>query len=280
MSAPGAASGAARAAGAASRPEAAAAGAGATRAEVCAVAVAECFRGDGEILASCFGTIPAIGSRLARLTFAPDLLMTDGIASLVADVLPVSGPGAQAEPVVEGWLPFRSVFDLLWSGRRHVVMIASQIDRHGNHNFACIGPHERPKAQLLGMRGAPGNTVNHPTSYWVPNHSPKVFVERVDVVSGVGYDRAAAAGPSARRFHDIRRVVSNLGVFDFATPDRRMRLVSLHPGVTLDQVRAATGFELAVAEDLHETRAPSAEELRLIREVLDPENLRDREVPS
>ena len=252
----------------------------ASRAEVCAAAVADCFRGDGEVLASCFGTVPAIGARLARLTFEPDLMMTDGIASLVADVVPVSGPGAKSEPVAEGWLPFRAVFDLLWSGRRHVVMIASQIDRHGNHNFACIGPHARPKAQLLGMRGAPGNTVSHATSYWIPNHSPKVFVEQVDVVSGVGFDRAAAAGPAASRFHDVRRVVSNLGVFDFATPDRRMRLVSTHPGVTVDDVRAATGFELAVAADVAETRAPSAEELRLVREVLDPEALRDREVPS
>jgi acyl CoA:acetate/3-ketoacid CoA transferase beta subunit len=252
----------------------------ATRAEVCAVAVAECFRGDGEVLASCFGTVPAIGARLARLTFEPDLMMTDGIASLVADVVPVSGAGAKVEPVAEGWLPFRSVFDLLWSGRRHVIMIASQIDRHGNHNFACIGPHAKPKAQLLGMRGAPGNTVSHPTSYWVPSHSPKVFVAQVDVVSGVGYDRAAAAGPSAARFHEVRRVVSNLGVFDFATPDRRMRLVSVHPGVTVDDVRAASGFELAVAADVAETRAPTAEELRLIREVLDPEGLREREVAS
>ena len=74
-------------------------------------------------------------------------------------------------------MPFRSVFDLLWNGRRHVVMMASQIDRFGNQNFACIGPHAKPKAQLLGMRGAPGNTINHATSYWVPSHSTKVFVD-------------------------------------------------------------------------------------------------------
>ena len=164
----------------------------ATRAEICAVAMADAFRGDGEILVSCFGTIPAIGARLAKLTFAPDLLMTDGIAHLVENVLPVSGKAP--EPVIEGWLPFRSVFDLLWSGRRHVVMMASQIDRFGNHNFACIGPHAKPKAQLLGMRGAPGNTLNHTTSYWVPAHTAKVFVDQVDVVSGVGNDRAAKLG--------------------------------------------------------------------------------------
>lgn len=243
------------------------------------MAVADAFRGDGEILASSFGTVPAIGARLAKLTFEPDLLMTDGIAYLRADVPPVSG-AAGGEPVVEGWLPFRRVFDLLWSGRRHVVMIASQIDRHGNHNFACIGPHAKPVAQLLGMRGAPGNTLSHATSYWVPSHSPKVFVEKVDVVSGVGYDRAAALGPRTSRFHEIRRVVSNLGVFDFATPDRSMRMASLHPGVSVDEVVAATGFPLAVPDSVPETRAPSDEELRLVRDVIDPENLRDREVRS
>jgi acyl CoA:acetate/3-ketoacid CoA transferase beta subunit len=250
----------------------------ATRAEVCAVAVADAFRGDGEILASSFGTVPAIGARLAKLTFAPDLLMTDGIATLLANVPPVSGD-VGGEAVAEGWLPFRSVFDLVWSGRRHVVMVASQLDRFGNHNFACIGPHAKPKAQLLGMRGAPGNTVNHPTSYWVPSHSRKVFVQAVDVVSGVGFDRARALGRGGR-FHEIRRVVSNLGVFDFATPDRRMRLASVHPGVRVDDVVRETGFELVLSGEVPETRTPTPEELRLVRERIDPERLRDREVPG
>jgi acyl CoA:acetate/3-ketoacid CoA transferase beta subunit len=251
----------------------------ATRAEICTVAMAEAFRGDGEILASGFGTVPALAARLARLTFAPDLLLTDGVAFLRADT-PALGAEGEGPGVVEGWLPFRGVFDLLWSGRRHVVMVASQLDRHGNHNFACIGPHARPKSQLLGMRGAPGNTISHTTSYWVPRHGPRVFVEKVDVVSGAGYDRVAALGPRSRRFHEIRRVVSNLGVFDFETPDRSLRLVSVHPGVRAEEVAAATGFALAVAEPLAETRLPGAEELRLLREVLDPRGLAAREVPD
>ena len=249
-----------------------------TRAEICATAVADVFRGDGEVLASSFGTVPAIGARLAKLTFEPELMMTDGIASLLSDVQPVSGP-SNGEPVVEGWLPFRRVFDLLWSGRRHVVMIASQIDRFGNHNFACIGDFQKPKSQLLGMRGAPGNTISHPTSYWVPRHSPRVFVEKVDVVSGVGYDRARKLGASAR-FHEIRRVVSNLGVFDFETADRCMRLRSVHPGVSVDEVVDNTAFELAISKNVPETRAPSGDELRLIRDVLDPVGARDKEVPA
>jgi acyl CoA:acetate/3-ketoacid CoA transferase beta subunit len=158
------------------------------------------------------------------------------------------------------------------------MMGATQVDRHGNQNIACIGDFAKPKVQLLGMRGAPGNTINHPTSYWVPNHGPKVFVENVDVVSGLGYDRAAKLGERAARFHEIRRVVSNLGVFDFETPERVMRLASVHPGVAVEQVVESTGFELVIDDDVPETRAPTGEELRLIRERIDPNAIRDKEI--
>jgi acyl CoA:acetate/3-ketoacid CoA transferase beta subunit len=132
--------------------------------------------------------------------------------------------------------------------------------------------------QLLGYRGAPGNTINHATSYWVPNHSPRVFVDHVDVVTGIGYDRAAKLGKAASRFHRIPRVVTNLGVFDFDTPDHTMRLRSVHPGVSVDDVVAATGFELALPEDVPASRLPTPEELHLIREVLDPTDARSGEV--
>jgi len=251
---------------------------GVTRAEFCAVACAEVFRGDGEVMASAFGTAPALGARLARLTFAPDLVLTDGDAALVVGAPPL---GARADSLVfESHMPYRRVFDVVWSGRRNLIMMASQIDRTGNQNISAIGPWARPKAQLVGVRGAPGNTVNHTTSYWVPNHSTRSFVEQVDVVSGVGYARAAAAGPSAERFHEIRRVVSNLGVFDFDTPDRVMRLASVHPGVAVHDVVAATGFELVVPDHVPETRLPTPEELHLLREVLDPRTVRDREVQA
>ncbi len=248
-----------------------------TRAEACAVAIAESFRGDGEILASPIGTLPTIGARLAKLTFEPDLLLTDGVAFLVANVQPVGGAKGP-EPVVEGWLPYRSVFDVLWSGRRHVMMGATQIDRFGNQNIACIGDPRKPKAQLLGMRGSPGNTLNHPTSYWVPNQTRKSFVEKVDVVTGVGYDRAAALGKVAARFHEIRRVVSNLGVFDFDTPDHCMRLASVHRGVRIEDVIENTGFELVIPDNVPETRPPTDEELKLMREVLDPNGIGNREM--
>ncbi|MFE0524774.1 CoA-transferase subunit beta [Streptomyces sp. NPDC058954] len=233
-----------------------------TRAEYCVIACAEAWRGDGEVLASPMGLIPALGARLARLTFAPDLLLTDGEATLV-----------RPDGTPEGWLPYRRHLEFVTGGRRHVMMGASQIDRFGNQNISCIGDWERPKRQLLGVRGAPVNTLNNPTSYWIPRHSRRVFVEKVDMVCGVGYDHAGGA-----RFHRVPRVVSDLGVFDFATPDHSMRLASLHPGVTVEEVREATSFDLAAADDVPTTREPTAEELRLVREVLDPAGARAREV--
>lgn len=240
-----------------------------TRAEIAVVAVAELFRGDGEIVASPMGTVPSLGARLARATFEPDLLLSDGQAYLI------DGDGT-----VEGWQPFRRMLDtIVPHGRRHVVMGANQIDRYGNQNISAIGEHGRPAKQLLGVRGAPGNTVNHRTSYWVPRHGGRVFVESVDVVAGVGYDNAAKAGPAAQRFHDVHRVVTNLGVFDFGGPDHVMRAQSLHPGVTEDEVAEATSFPVDCT-GAGTSRVPTSEELHLIRDVLDPEGVRGKEVPS
>ncbi|MFJ9349593.1 CoA-transferase subunit beta [Streptomyces sp. NPDC101237] len=236
------------------------------RADHCVVACAEAWRGSGEILASPMGLIPSLGARLARLTFAPDLLLTDGEALLV-----------RPDGTPEGWLPYRQHLALVAGGRRHVMMGASQLDRFGNQNISAIGDWSRPRRQLLGVRGAPLNTLNNPTSYWVPKHSRRVFVAKVDVVCGVGYDRVAH-NPGTERFHRIPRVVTDLGVFDFETPDRSMRLAALHPGVTVEQVREATGFALTVPAEVPRTREPAAEELRLLREVLDPAGARAKEV--
>ncbi|MFI5974503.1 CoA-transferase subunit beta [Streptomyces sp. NPDC051452] len=239
-----------------------------TRAEYCVIACAEAWRGAGEVLASPMGLIPSLGARLARLTFAPDLLLTDGEALLV-----------RPDGTPEGWLPYRQHLELVAGGRRHVMMGASQIDRYGNQNISVVGDWARPRRQLLGVRGASLNTLNNPTSYWVPRHSRRVFVERVDMVCGVGYDRASALG-AVSRFHRLVRVVTDLCVFDFGTPDHSMRLASLHPGVSVEQVREATGFAPAVPDEVPRTREPGPVELRLIREVLDPAGAREREVPE
>ncbi|MEY4166172.1 MAG: Glutaconate CoA-transferase, partial [Actinomycetota bacterium] len=103
-----------------------------TLADICVVAAAEAFRGNGEIFGSGMGTIQTLGVRLARATFEPDLLVSDGEAFFVANNLPIGG----SNKVIEGWVPFRQVFDTVWGGRRHVMMGASQIDMYGNSNIA------------------------------------------------------------------------------------------------------------------------------------------------
>lgn len=204
------------------------------------LACADAFRGDGEILASPMGSVPRLGARLAQATFEPDLLLTDGVCTVV-----------DTEGRPEGWMPYRKVFDLLWRGKRHVMMGASQLDRFGNQNISCIGEHGSPKVQLLGARGAPGNTVCHTTSYWVPRHSRRVFVPKVDYVCGVGTDRGA---------RELRRVVTDLCVLDFEAADGGMRVRSLHPGVSLERVLDQTGFDLHVPEIVPETRGPTPDE--------------------
>jgi acyl CoA:acetate/3-ketoacid CoA transferase beta subunit len=129
---------------------------------------------------------------------------------------------------------------------------------------------------MFGVRGAPGNTVNHATSYWVGNHSKRVFCDRVDVVSGIGWDKVDPDNP-AYRFVDVHRVVSNLGVFDFGGPDHTMRAVSLHPGVTPEEVCANTSFEISGLDTAEPTRLATGEELEIIHRI-DPKALRDKEV--
>jgi len=247
-----------------------------TRSEVVATAIADCWAQDGEIFASPMGLLPTLGARLAKMTSNPDLVISDGESLFLAAPPPLGS----STGVVEGWIPFAKVFDVVANGPRHVMMGATQIDRAGNQNISAIGPFAQPKRQLLGSRGAPGNTVNNRTSYWVPKHSTRVFVEQVDVVSGVGRARAEAAGTAATRFHDLHRVVTDLGVLDFQGTGGALRLISTHPGVEVEDVRAATGFDLETADDITTTREPTDTELMAIREVLDPRRLREREVPS
>jgi acyl CoA:acetate/3-ketoacid CoA transferase beta subunit len=249
-----------------------------TRADVCAAAIADAFADDGELFASPMGLLPMLGVRLARLTSNPDLVISDGESLFLASPPPLFAKG----DVVEGWIPFRRVFDVVAYGKRHVMMGATQVDKQGNQNISAIGDFAHPKRQLLGSRGAPGNTVNNRTSYWVPKHSPRVFVEKVDVVTGVGPKLAKAAGPGASRYNDIHRIVSNLAVFDLHGPDDTLRLLSVHPGVTYGEVLAATGCDVHVDADgaVPETRLPRTEELILINEVLDPKGLRFKEVPQ
>ena len=243
-----------------------------TRAEICTVACAELFRDADKIMVSPMTTVVSVGARLARLTFSPDIVLTDGEARLIADT-----PAIGAKADIEGWMPFGRVFETLAWGRRHVVMGANQIDRYGNQNLSAFGPLQHPTRQMFGVRGAPGNSINHATSYWVGNHSKRVFGDSVDIVSGIGWDKIDSDNP-AYRFTNVHQVVTNLGVFDFNGPEHQMRSVSLHPGVEPEHVAENTSFEVHGLDSAGTTRLPSSDELQLIRDVIDPKSLRDKEV--
>lgn len=246
----------------------------ATLAELCIVACAEAFRGNGEVVATGVGPVPRLAASLAKLTFEPGLMMTDGEAYLVEQPVPL-GPRGDYRPKHAGHLPFSRFFDsAVWTGRRHAMVTPTQIDRFGQINLSYLGgTHARPKTQMLGVRGFPGNTIYHPNSFFFPSHTPRVFVGgEVDMVSGVGYNPARRIAGGNYDGVDLRRIVTNLCVMDFGGRDHAVRVISLHPGVTFDEVQAATGFELERG-DLIETAMPDAEALAIIAR-LDPHGIR------
>lgn len=244
-----------------------------TLAELLIVACSEAWRGNGEILASGIGVVPRIAAGLAKLTHSPELLMTDSEAYLVEDPIPLGDRG-DWQPRFSGWMPFSRVFDVVWRGDRHAMVTPVQVDRWGQGNISVIGDFDKPKVQMLGVRGFPGNSINHINSMFLPHHNKRVFVEgEVDLVGSVGYRPERWAAGVKNDFVDLRLMVTNLCVMDFGGPEHAVRVVSLHPGVSFEQVAEATGFPLIAAETVRETPLPTAEQLEIIRK-LDPQDLR------
>ena len=245
-----------------------------TLAELCICCAADAFRGDGEVLATSIGLVPRLGAGLAKLTFEPGLMVTDGEAYQVAEPVPV-GPRGDYVPKIEGLMTYERVFDLIYKGKRHAMVTPVQVDRFGQMNISIIGDYDQPRTALLGVRGYPGNTVNNANSMFLPSHTKRTFVAgEVDMVGGIGYNRARWPGGRKPPFLDLRRIVTNLAVMDFKGPDNAMRVISLHPGVSFAQVQDNSGFALAVMDDIATTQEPTAGQLRLIRERLDPHDLR------
>ena len=246
-----------------------------TLAELLICAASEAWRHDGEVLATGIGTVPRLAASLSMLTSNPDLMMTDSEAFLLSEPNPMGPRPADFRPRYETWMGFSRIFDNVWGGKRHAMVGPTQIDRFGQANISMIGSdYARPKSMMLGVRGFPGNSINHANSFFVPNHSPKVFVAgEVDMVASAGYNAARLARGWTLDEIDIRLLVTNLCVMDFGGPGHQVRLKSLHPGVTADQVQQATGFELQIDADLPETPAPTADQLALLAR-LDPHNLR------
>lgn len=237
-------------------------------------AAAQAWKDDGEVLATGIGLVPRLAASLAKLTVNPDLMMTDSEAWLVSEPVPV-GPRGDYRIKREAHMGFARIFDNVWGGKRHAMVGPTQIDRYGQANISMIGSdYRRPRTQMLGVRGYPGNSINHANSFFVPNHSPKVFVEgEVDMVWSAGYNPGRLARGWSLDEIDIRLVVTQLCVMDFGGPDHQLRLRSLHPGVGIDQVRQATGFEIHVGDDVGTTPAPTEAQLALLAR-LDPHGLR------
>ena len=250
-----------------------------TLAELMVVAASGAFAQDGEVLATGIGALPRLAASLSMLTENSDLMMTDSQAWLLSKPNPISGRSAGDEQAQECWMGFSRIFDNVWSGRRHAMVGPTQIDRFGQANISALGgSYQQPKIQMLGVRGFPGNSISHANSFFVPAHSKRVFVDgECDVVASIGYNPARLPKGYSLDEIDIRLIVTNLCVMDFGGDNHAIRLVSLHPGVTLQEVVDNTGFDLQIEANIPTTTAPTAAQLRLIAE-LDPQNLRARQL--
>ena len=239
---------------------------------------------DGEVVAQGLATpLVAAGYLLARATHAPHLYFASAI-----------GQGLCRQPAPLGltrveslWLDrslinigfVRIAADALPSLRPKEFFRPAQVDPNGNFNNVAFGKDylaskkPRPRLRLPGTGGIPDVTTFIDDIYlYVPRHSRVTFVSELDVRSGLGYSehRRMGKGP--------QYLVSDMGQFDFA--DGKLRLISYHPGVSIAQIQARTGFELMISPDAHETPVPPVEELRLLREEIDPLGIRRLELLS
>jgi len=173
---------------------------------------------------------------------------------------------------------FERVFECVWGGRRHAMIGPTQVDRFGQSNLSVVGPdYHQPKIAMLGVRGLPGNSINHRNSFFLPSHSLRALVHEVDMVSGVGLDPARWPPGMNSTLMALGIVLSDLCVMDFNGPDNAAQVLSLHPGVSFEQVQENTGFPLREAPNMGETPHPTEEQLALIRR-LDPHDLRSKQL--
>ena len=244
-------------------------------AELCICAGADIFRDENpEVFATLIGLVPRLGGSLAKRTFLPGLMMSDGEYYFVSEPVPLGKRNGYV-PKREGRIGYERVFDLIPKGNRHAFVGPVQVDRFGQMNLSCIGDYAAPKVTMLGVRGLPGNTVNNRTSMFFGAHNKRAFVEgEVDMVSGAGYNPARYPDGRFPPGLDHRRIITNLCVLDFEGPNHAIRVRSLHPGVSFEEVQDNTGFDLVRPENLGETPAPTQEQLEIIAE-LDPQGRRE-----
>ncbi|KZX55043.1 ketoacid CoA transferase [Halioglobus sp. HI00S01] len=246
-----------------------------TLAELCIVAASKAFADEGEVLATGIGVIPRLAASLTMKTTNPDLMMTDSEAWMLSEPNPIGKRGEHHMQANESWMGFSRIFDNVWSGKRHAMLGPTQIDKHGQTNTSALGgTYEAPKVMMLGARGFPGNSISHPNSFFVPSHNTRVFMDgECDFVSSIGYNPERLPKGHSLDDIDIRLIVTDLCVMDFGGPDHQIRLVSLHPGVTAEQVQENTAYAVHIEGDIPTTEAPTEEQLAIIAQM-DPHNQR------
>ena len=233
---------------------------------------------DGEMVAQGIATpLVAAGYLLAKLTHAPNLTFISAIGQAVCrDWAPLGITTIEEMWISRGLVSFDFVTgacDFLPRYRPKEFFRPGQVDAYGNFNNVFIGgTYERPRLRLPGSGGIADVTVfEENVCLYVPRHGRHTFVKQLDFRSGLGHDPARTGGCGPRY------LISNLGQFDFGGDNGRMRLLSLHPGVSRRRLQAKTGFDLAIAADIAETEPPSALELKLLREEIDPLGVRTLE---
>ncbi len=219
--------------------------------------------------------LPNIACNLARFTVAPDLelIYESGVYGARPERLPLS----IGDPtLVSGALSVVSMADLfglyLQGGLVEVALLGgAQIDRYGNLNSTVIGDYEKPKTRLPGSGGACEIATNAQRTFMIMRLKRRAFVEKLDFCTSPGHlnggDSRARMG---LRGTGPELVISDKAILDFANAEREMQLSALYPGVTAKDVQAEVGWPLRSADVIEAVAAPSVEELRLIREEVDP----------
>jgi glutaconate CoA-transferase, subunit B len=225
--------------------------------------------------------VPVCAFLLARETVAPNLVWV--ASSIAVDAHPAAiGESTLSDALWGGATMLQSSTADFWayaqSGRLNTFCFrGAQMDAFGNVNNTVIGSYEEPKIRLPGGGGMADLGCQVPRIYlWSTTHDARTFVPRLDFRSGLGWGDGGDHRERLGLPGGPRLCVTNLAVMDFHRESKRMRLQSVHPGVTVEQVVEATGFELLIDGDVPETRAPSPEEVQLIRR-LDPTDARKRE---
>ncbi|TPQ17296.1 CoA-transferase subunit beta [Streptomyces sporangiiformans] len=246
-----------------------------TSSEVLAVVASRELAGKRTVFAGI--GLPTLAASLAHLTVAPGLevVYESGVCGAHPSHLPETIADSVLITDAEAVISMPALFGYVLQGGHIDVgfLGAAQIDRWGNLNSSVIGDWHRPDVRLPGSGGAIEVMANSREVFVVMRrHEPRSLTDALDFCTSPGPDRARADGIRPRGA-GVTRVITELGLLARGGPGEELRLTAVHPGVTVDQVRAATGWELDVADGLAVIEPPTIAELRLLRDTVDPDRI-------